>query len=229
MPVYMVRSGLFGCVKIGVAKDVLRRLSGLQTSHPHKLKLIRALSGERDVEAALHTKFSHLRQAGEWFTFDESMMSKDIGFDDLPLPFKRRNYRQHDTSTAYGRFAELTDFFEEILGNQDKIAELLGVEPFHWWAPSCRMHLSAIALLMRQAGYPEISYFLVKRRMDEKVAEQDAETHDREKAEAIRSSVARVNRIGAGRVWWELSPDVQAALDKQRAQKDQRPSDEIAA
>ncbi len=56
-------------IKIGKSTDVDRRLRGLQTASPTKLKLIGVLNG--DVESNYHQAFAHLRVSGEWFQFNE--------------------------------------------------------------------------------------------------------------------------------------------------------------
>jgi hypothetical protein len=88
MAVYMVQAGDNGPVKIGLAKDVAKRVQGLQTAQPVKLNILRVLDGGADIEGALHQKFAHLRSAGEWFTFSEDMLG-DLGLSDLPPPSKK--------------------------------------------------------------------------------------------------------------------------------------------
>jgi len=59
-------------IKIGIAKDVARRLSSLQTSSHEKLTLLKTISVNtereaRKLEAELHKKFETFRLSGEWF------------------------------------------------------------------------------------------------------------------------------------------------------------------
>jgi hypothetical protein len=56
-----------GFVKIGVAKNVKKRVSQLQSGCPHQLDLIGVVEGDRETEAAYHKKFRKLRVSGEWF------------------------------------------------------------------------------------------------------------------------------------------------------------------
>lgn len=62
---YFIRAGDNGPVKIGISADPEKRLRGLQTAQPDKLKLLGVLSG--DHESKLHRQFNDLRLHGEWF------------------------------------------------------------------------------------------------------------------------------------------------------------------
>lgn len=65
--VYFIRANGKGAVKIGYATDVKSRLSGLQTSHRHKLAVVGVISGSRQDEKDFHKRFAHHRISGEWF------------------------------------------------------------------------------------------------------------------------------------------------------------------
>jgi hypothetical protein len=71
---YKARTGTYvyfaacdGFVKIGIAKNVEKRLRELQIGCPHKLDLIGLVEGGREIEAAYHKRFRKLRASGEWF------------------------------------------------------------------------------------------------------------------------------------------------------------------
>ena len=87
MPVYIIRSGDRGPVKIGYAASPYDRLAALQTGHFEQLSVVRLLDGGVADERALHRRFSGLRMRGEWFSFCPSMMD-DIGLVELPLSSK---------------------------------------------------------------------------------------------------------------------------------------------
>jgi T5orf172 domain len=74
MPVYIIRAGNDGPVKIGCAKNINLRINTLQTSHYEKLELIRSLPGNAATERWLHKLFANLRMIGEWFAFSPDMM-----------------------------------------------------------------------------------------------------------------------------------------------------------
>jgi len=66
--VYLVQSES-GAVKIGVSKDVDRRLSDLQVAHPHDLTLLACVesSNANSLENRLHDRYSKYNINGEWF------------------------------------------------------------------------------------------------------------------------------------------------------------------
>ena len=64
--VYFIRAAN-GPIKIGIARDVLQRLAGLQTSNPNKLELLAHRLGDQSVEQEYHRRFAAHRLAGEWF------------------------------------------------------------------------------------------------------------------------------------------------------------------
>jgi hypothetical protein len=75
MPVYFIRAGEDGPVKIGHARDPRRRLAMLQTGNAAPLAIIRLVEGGREEEAAAHAQFAVARLSGEWFAFCEAMLT----------------------------------------------------------------------------------------------------------------------------------------------------------
>lgn len=75
MPVYFIRAGDSGPVKIGRAIDVAGRLAELQTAHYEVLHLIREVEGGAAEERWFHRHFHVLRIRREWFLFDATMLS----------------------------------------------------------------------------------------------------------------------------------------------------------
>ena len=70
--VYFIQSGNVGPVKIGVAKNVQKRLDALQTGNHMELKLITKIICEGMVHAyamekKFHRKFKKYHIRGEWF------------------------------------------------------------------------------------------------------------------------------------------------------------------
>lgn len=78
MPVYLIRAGENGPVKIGYSADPVGRLAELQISHYETLRIIRLLDGGEVEEAGLHLRFSDLHLRGEWHSFSRLMMG-DVG------------------------------------------------------------------------------------------------------------------------------------------------------
>lgn len=63
--VYFIECG--ETVKIGKALDVSRRMKSLQTGQSSPHKLLAAIPTHAAFEQALHVRFKHLHQRGEWF------------------------------------------------------------------------------------------------------------------------------------------------------------------
>lgn len=73
MPVYFIRMGDDGPVKIGYTKDVPARMNALQTASPYPLVLMRQIPGGAAAEHWLHRLFADLRLQREWFQYDPRM------------------------------------------------------------------------------------------------------------------------------------------------------------
>jgi hypothetical protein len=73
--VYFVQCGDGGPVKIGVTRDLDKRLGGLQTSHHERLRLLHVEPGGRLEERQFHARFADLRTRGEWFLFDGALVA----------------------------------------------------------------------------------------------------------------------------------------------------------
>ena len=58
-------------IKIGIATNVPKRISSLQTGNPKRLYLLHCLPGDRKVERALHRRLRACRGLGEWFAGPE--------------------------------------------------------------------------------------------------------------------------------------------------------------
>lgn len=75
MTVYIIRSGEKGPVKIGRGANAEARRRALQTAHPRPLVMLREIEGGRLVERWMHDRFSRLRLYGEWFRFEDEMLT----------------------------------------------------------------------------------------------------------------------------------------------------------
>jgi len=71
--------------KIGISKNVSKRLESLQTSSPEKLELLfkHPTTKYREIEKSLHNLFKYyrIRENGEWFKFDDKKISEWIRTD----------------------------------------------------------------------------------------------------------------------------------------------------
>jgi hypothetical protein len=74
MPVYFIRAGDTGPVKIGWADDVEARRKQLQVSNHALLRIIRTIECGRQAEGWMHEYFAARRLEGEWFQFDTEML-----------------------------------------------------------------------------------------------------------------------------------------------------------
>jgi hypothetical protein len=217
MAVYLIRAGVAGDVKIGLASDPLKRLRSLQTSNTAKLRLMRVLEGGVDVEKALHARFSHLRKAGEWFAFAPGMLAKDIGFPDLPIPTGKRSTFQ---DTPHGRQRVIHEDIVMSLGGADAIGRRLGVAPWAvvGWDGIAPRYFSAVALMMRDAGYCHVTVGILLDAQDEVLEQnaQDAAEQAKRAAAQIsawqddsnaKAEVAWVLKNGRDAAWWALRPE----------------------
>lgn len=89
MPVYVIRCGESGPVKIGFTTNFLARLRYYETHNPGPVTVLRYMGGTKEDEKRVHQRFGHLRvrshPATEWFDFDPAMLG-NLGLADLPVP-----------------------------------------------------------------------------------------------------------------------------------------------
>ena len=64
-----------GFIKIGRSKHPSKRLQDIRVSNPFNVRLLAVVNSENDkeLESELHLKYSHLRQNGEWFSFNKNI------------------------------------------------------------------------------------------------------------------------------------------------------------
>ncbi len=74
MPVYFIRAGKDGPVKIGWSKNVNSRISSIQTSNHGDIVLLRSIECDKIGESIFHYFFCDNRIRGEWFEYDERML-----------------------------------------------------------------------------------------------------------------------------------------------------------
>jgi hypothetical protein len=69
--VYVVRATESGRIKIGIARNPVKRLTILQVGSPEYLELIGTAAGGRRLEVRLHAELHRDRLHGEWFEFSD--------------------------------------------------------------------------------------------------------------------------------------------------------------
>lgn len=87
--VYFIRRSIDDAVKIGVSGDLRTRLRHLTYGKHGNLTIIRTITGDANEERWLHRRFAPNRIDGEWFLFDEDMLTvgvpSETGFDLKPI------------------------------------------------------------------------------------------------------------------------------------------------
>ena len=81
--VYFIQDSGCGYVKIGWATDPWERLADLQCGTPYELRIIRMVEGGQKAEQWFHRRFAKHRIRGEWFSFDEEMLTLSAP-DEIP-------------------------------------------------------------------------------------------------------------------------------------------------
>lgn len=79
--VYLIR-GNDGRYKIGIAKNPKQRIRQLQTGNSDPLELIGTYESENasKIETALHNRYSHVRNVGEWFDLS---ITEEVRFTEM--------------------------------------------------------------------------------------------------------------------------------------------------
>lgn len=80
--IYFVYEDRAQLVKIGMTRDLKKRLSGLQVSSAHPLVVIGHVRGPKELERLLHTAFQHDHVRGEWFKLSDPLLGAvEAGMD----------------------------------------------------------------------------------------------------------------------------------------------------
>lgn len=79
--VYIVEMETTGYIKIGVASNIQKRLSSMQSSSPFKMLLLGCIKKEDayKYEAKVHEKYKQFRVRGEWFIKEHININKVLG------------------------------------------------------------------------------------------------------------------------------------------------------
>jgi hypothetical protein len=84
---YILQSDITGTIKIGRTDGIKRRIDGLQTGSPHKIKLIAYIPNKGHLEHYFHDRLSkfRLRQNGEWFSEEGLASLPDDVYEQIDL------------------------------------------------------------------------------------------------------------------------------------------------
>lgn len=123
MPVYFMRAGANGAVKIGHSERPFNRMRTLQSSVPDPLSMMRVIEGDKELEKAMHARFRDVHIHGEWFHHHPDMTA-DLGAKDLPVTAQAKEYgqelsarsRTRPRSTTCDRLLELCMAFSRYSG-----------------------------------------------------------------------------------------------------------------
>lgn len=91
--VYFIEAVGADAIKIGIARNVDRRLQGHQVSCPLPLRLLASAPGGMEEEKHIHHRFAHLLVRGEWFSAKSEIMAfiavvKETGALPFTVPHK---------------------------------------------------------------------------------------------------------------------------------------------
>lgn len=153
MPVYIIRSGEDGLVKIGHGVVVERRRRAIEMLTGVPMRLLRTIDGEKRLEMAYHAHFANLRQLGEWFVFSPEMLTVVLD----PLPKKLKPPPGPEVVPTPG---SLRDLIEKSRKRQDLIAIELGVSAgalSRWLNGHHRLPAVQVRGIARALGVPIIT------------------------------------------------------------------------
>jgi len=162
MSVYFIRQGQDGPVKIGFATNARYRLSGLQTGHSEELSIIRLLEGSKDDEARLHRRFQHCRLGGEWFEFDDAMLTEDFGLGALDAPVIQSRSTDRRCRSFWNPEEVLHHELLKAVGGRAALAKRLHVAPWDLiqFGTAVRLrkrYWSALIVMLHEVGRHDIT------------------------------------------------------------------------
>ncbi len=102
---YIAQVGAGGPVKIGYSRLPATRIKALEHNSAFPVTLLRVLTGDHLTERAFHRRFRHMKIGGEWFWFNDDMLSyvpSRAEIEDCERPQK-----EIDMSIIQGRIREI--------------------------------------------------------------------------------------------------------------------------
>lgn len=74
--IYFIQMEEAGPIKIGITRDINKRLAHLQTANPCKLKLLYFFPGGVGTEKELHNILKNYSLEGEWFSYHPKVLQE---------------------------------------------------------------------------------------------------------------------------------------------------------
>lgn len=90
MAVYFIKAGENPTVKIGIAKNIWTRLSGIQTHNHEPVTLLALIDGGKEIEKELHRLFKKDHIRGEWFRLSPEVLRYVAKLPKPPLSAKEK-------------------------------------------------------------------------------------------------------------------------------------------
>lgn len=123
--IYFIRSRSGGSIKIGTTVRLSERLKQLVSEAGDDIEVLAVTNGSFSEENALHQRFAHLRQHGEWFEPGDDLLGFIVhearpwdGSDEAPcmaVAKVRKRIISHAKQVAEHRGLELWEYMEGIL------------------------------------------------------------------------------------------------------------------
>ena len=126
MPVYIIRAGENGPVKIGFTSNMPSRLAYLKAAHYEELRVLRVLDLGIGAEGWMHRRFAHAHIRGEWFHFLPEMLTvqpeRYSHIDSFPEAFQRKRAAlvaalNDRPDLTYGEIADHLGIKRTMIGN----------------------------------------------------------------------------------------------------------------
>lgn len=79
--IYYIGSEEHPYIKIGYTKDLVRRLTKMQSDSPFTLVVYKTIEGDSLLEEKIHKRFHHLHKRGEWYKKTEEILD-EVSFEE---------------------------------------------------------------------------------------------------------------------------------------------------
>lgn len=116
-----------GPIKIGLSRNIQKRLAEIQMTCPAPIKLLKVIEGEWEKEARIHYHFSHIRLHGEWFKPEKELL--DFIENPYEVPEIPKTTWSVNTMPIEGEVEKVISYSdsETKLYTVDEVAKLLKV------------------------------------------------------------------------------------------------------